>query len=63
VTRSHKYNDRDHTGLADGTASPEEHLPRYFAKSGPVDADPKKTKKNGGGKGNWYVFEISHQAH
>ncbi|PTU17693.1 hypothetical protein P175DRAFT_0511921 [Aspergillus ochraceoroseus IBT 24754] len=32
---------------------PSEHLPRYFAKSGPVDADPKKTKKNGGGKGNW----------
>ena len=65
MTRSHKYNDRDHTGLADGTASPEEHLPRYFAKSGPVDADPKKTKKNGGGKGNWYVFEscIKHIEH
>lgn len=53
VTRSHKQNDRDHAGLADGTAAPEEHLPRYFAKSGFVDADPKKTKKNGGGKGNW----------
>jgi hypothetical protein len=54
VTRSHKQNDRDHAGLADGTAAPEEHLPRYFAKSGFIDADPKKTKKNGGGKGNWY---------
>jgi hypothetical protein len=53
VTRSHKFNDRDHAGLADGTASPQEHLPRYFAKSGFADADPKKTKKNGGGKGNW----------
>jgi len=53
MTRSHKANDRDHAGLADGTASPEEHLPRYFAKSGFVDADPKKTKKDGGGKGNW----------
>ncbi|OJD17860.1 hypothetical protein AJ78_02101 [Emergomyces pasteurianus Ep9510] len=53
VTRSHKLNDRDHAGLADGTAAPEEHLPRYFAKSGHVDADPKKTKKDGGGKGNW----------
>jgi hypothetical protein len=53
VTRSHKLNDRDHAGLADGTASAEEHLPRYFAKAGHVDADPKKTKKNGGGRGNW----------
>lgn len=53
VTRSNKQNDRDHAGLANGTAAPEEHLPRYFAKHGFVDADPKKTKKNGGGKGNW----------
>jgi len=53
MTRSHKLNDRDHGGLADGTAAPQEHLPRYFAKSGPVDADPRKTKKDGGGKGNW----------
>ncbi|KFY11833.1 hypothetical protein V492_04241, partial [Pseudogymnoascus sp. VKM F-4246] len=52
VTRSHKLNDRDHAGLADGTASAEEHLPRFFAKSGHIDADPKKTKKNGGGRGN-----------
>ncbi len=55
VTRSHKYTDRDHVGLADGSAGPEEHLPRYFAKTGPLDCDPKKTKKDGGGKGNWYV--------
>jgi len=53
MTRSHKLNDRDHAGLADGSAGPEAHLPKYFAKSGYVDADPKKTKKNGGGKGNW----------
>ncbi|KAI9867160.1 MAG: hypothetical protein M1813_009438 [Trichoglossum hirsutum] len=53
LTRSHKLNDRDHAGLADGTAAQEEHLPRYFAKHGPVDADPKKTKKDGAGKGNW----------
>ena len=50
MTRSHKQNDRDHAGLPDGTASAEEHLPRYFAKSGYSDVDPKKTKKNGGGK-------------
>ncbi|KIN06545.1 hypothetical protein OIDMADRAFT_101239 [Oidiodendron maius Zn] len=55
VGKSHKYNDRDHAGLADGTALPTEHLPRYFAKSGHVDADPKKTKKNGAGKGGWGV--------
>ncbi|KAI9652650.1 MAG: hypothetical protein M1831_006637 [Alyxoria varia] len=48
-----RQNDRDHHGLADGTAEPEQHLPRYFAKSGHVDADPKKVKKEGGGKGNW----------
>ena len=53
VTRSHKQNDRDHAGLADGTAEDSQHLPRYFAKSGHVDADPKKVKKEGGGKGNW----------
>lgn len=49
MTRSHKVNDRDH--FSDQLAA--EHLPRYFAKSGPVDADPRKTKKDGGGKGNW----------
>lgn len=53
MTRSHKQNDRDHAALADGTAPPEEHLPRYFAKSGYADADPKKTKKAGAGRGNW----------
>lgn len=53
VTRSHKLNDKDHAGLANGTAAPEEHLPRYFAKHGHVGEDPKKVKKSGGGKGNW----------
>ncbi|KAF2117847.1 hypothetical protein BDV96DRAFT_611494 [Lophiotrema nucula] len=53
LTRSHKFTDRDHAGLADGSAEPEEHLPRYFAKSGHAGEDPQKTKKNGGGKGNW----------
>ncbi|CAI7662405.1 unnamed protein product [Penicillium bialowiezense] len=32
---------------------PRDQIPRYFAKSGPTDADPRKTKKDGGGKGNW----------
>ncbi|OPB39523.1 hypothetical protein A0O28_0052290 [Trichoderma guizhouense] len=53
VTRSHKYNDRDHKGIADGSVSPTENLPRFFAKSGYVDVDPKKVKKDGCGKGNW----------
>jgi len=53
MTRSHKFGDKDHAGLADGTVAPQEHLPKFFAKNGFADADPKKTKKNGGGRGNW----------
>lgn len=56
MTRSHKYGERDHKGLADGSVSPTEQLPRFFAKSGYVDTDPKKVKKDGCGKGNWYVL-------
>ena len=53
MTRSHKANDRNHAALADGTAGPEDHVPKYFAKHGFVDTDPKKTKKNGAGRANW----------
>ncbi|KAK6368725.1 hypothetical protein LTR64_006882 [Lithohypha guttulata] len=53
MTRTVKNNDRNHAGLADGTAVPEDRLPRYFAKSGHVDADPKGIKKQGAGRGNW----------
>lgn len=59
MTRSHKLNDKDHAGLANGTAAPEEHLPRYFAKHGHVGEDPKKVKKSGGGKGNWLVSPLT----
>jgi len=52
MTRSHKFNDKVHA-QPEGTAVTQEHLPRFFAKHGYPDADPKKTKKNGGGKGNW----------
>jgi hypothetical protein len=45
VTRSHKFNERDHAGIADGTAEREARLPKYFAKSGHSDSDPTKTKK------------------
>ncbi|KAK6376134.1 hypothetical protein LTS17_007385 [Exophiala oligosperma] len=53
MTRTNKGNDRNHSALADGTAVAEDRLPRYFAKHGHVDADPKAVKKQGGGKGNW----------
>ncbi|TQS32946.1 hypothetical protein Golomagni_06726, partial [Golovinomyces magnicellulatus] len=49
-------NDRDHKGIAEGTAVREDILPRFFAKSGYTDADPKKIKKDGGGRGNWGSF-------
>ncbi|USP76480.1 hypothetical protein yc1106_03754 [Curvularia clavata] len=47
------YTDRDHAGIADGTAEREARLPKYFGKSGHADTDPTKTKKGGSGKGNW----------
>jgi len=50
MTRSHKFNDRDHSGDAEAHG---EHVPKYFAKHGYADADPRKVKKEGGGKGNW----------
>ena len=53
MTRSHKFNDKDHAGIAEGTALPHEPIPKFFAKHGFEGVDPKKTKKNGGGKGNW----------
>lgn len=56
VTRTQKANNRDHVGLANGTAAPEEHLPRYFAKAGHDGVNPSSTKKQGQGRGNWYVL-------
>ncbi|KAI0105173.1 hypothetical protein F4776DRAFT_479524 [Hypoxylon sp. NC0597] len=54
VTRSHKFNDKDHSSHAEGTgAHHHEALPKFFAKHGFEGTDPKKTKKNGGGKANW----------
>lgn len=53
MTRSHKFGDKDHAGLADGSVSPHDQVPKYFGKHGFADADPKKTKKNGGGRANW----------
>ncbi|KAI0601487.1 hypothetical protein F4775DRAFT_589266 [Biscogniauxia sp. FL1348] len=53
VTRSHKYNEKDHAAIAEGIALPHDNLPKFFAKHGFEGVDPKKTKKNGGGKANW----------
>jgi len=51
MTRSHKYNDR-YNGEATSPDT-EYFLPKYFGKAGFDGVDPKKTKKDGGGKGNW----------
>ncbi|KAI0170856.1 hypothetical protein BJ166DRAFT_576221 [Pestalotiopsis sp. NC0098] len=53
VTRSHKYNEKDHAGIAEGTVLPQDNVPKFFAQNGFAGVDPKKTKKNGGGRGNW----------
>ena len=52
VTRTQKFNSRDHQAVADG-APRQALMPKYFSKSGFADQDPTKTKKNGGGRGNW----------
>lgn len=61
VTRSHKANDRHGSRSPEAQNSPPDtsHLPHYFAKRGPVNGDPTKVKKNGGGRGNWYVLSSS----
>ncbi|KAL2408233.1 hypothetical protein ABEF95_003108 [Exophiala dermatitidis] len=53
LTRTSKGNDRNHSALADGTATAEDRVPRFFAKHGHADADPTSVKKQGHGKGNW----------
>ncbi|KAK3996743.1 ATPase-stabilizing factor 15 kDa protein [Cladorrhinum sp. PSN332] len=55
MTRSHKFNDKDHSleGGAMTGGHPQTNVPKFFGKHGYADADPKKTKKNGGGKANW----------
>lgn len=52
MTRSHKLHKPD-SHIADESGAPESQLPRFFAKHGPVGANPTKTKKDGGGKANW----------
>jgi len=50
MTRSYKYTDKDHSTDA---AEQVVHLPKFFAKTGYADVDPKKVKKSGGGSHNW----------
>lgn len=52
MTRTHKVNTQDYQAIAGGQPR-QVFLPKFFAKSGYEGQDPKKTKKNGGGKGNW----------
>jgi hypothetical protein len=52
VTRSHKFTDRVY-GEGAEEQQPGNNLPRFFGKNAGFDTDPKKTKKDGGGKGNW----------
>lgn len=56
MTRSHKANDIPHNHPEAIAAFGEHNIPKYFGKTGFVDNAPNKTKKNGGGKGNWYDF-------
>jgi hypothetical protein len=52
MTRSHKFTDRVY-GEGAEEQQPGSNLPRFFGKNAGFDSDPKKTKKDGGGKGNW----------
>ncbi|KAG0136539.1 hypothetical protein HOY82DRAFT_72282 [Tuber indicum] len=53
MTRTQKANDIPHNHPEAEAAFNEHQIPKFFGKSGHVDTAPNKTKKNGGGKGNW----------
>ncbi|KAK6517316.1 hypothetical protein TWF281_003974 [Arthrobotrys megalospora] len=53
MTRTTKANDIPHNNPEAASLMTEAHYPKFFAKSGFVDTAPSKTKKDGGGKGNW----------
>ncbi|KAK6510035.1 hypothetical protein TWF481_004748 [Arthrobotrys musiformis] len=53
MTRTTKANDIPHNNPEVASFMTEAHYPKFFAKSGFVDTAPSKTKKDGGGKGNW----------
>ncbi|EWC45772.1 hypothetical protein DRE_05109 [Drechslerella stenobrocha 248] len=53
MTRTNKANDIPHNNSDDAMMMIETNIPKFFAKNGFVDTAPSKTKKDGGGKGNW----------
>jgi len=53
MTRSHKFTDRVYGEAALEQEAHGNNLPKFFGKNAGFDTDPKKTKKDGGGKGNW----------
>jgi hypothetical protein len=59
MTRTRK--DAPHKN-SDAELTLNEHVPKYFGKASFVDQDPKKVKKNGGGKGNWYEMSFPFSA-
>jgi hypothetical protein len=68
MTRSHKFTDRVYGDAALEQEAHGNNLPKFFGKNTGFDTDPKKTKKDGGGKGNWLVFHhcalnITHPGH
>ncbi|KAJ6264345.1 hypothetical protein Dda_0490 [Drechslerella dactyloides] len=53
MTRTTKANDIPHNNPEAAILMVESNVPKFFAKNGFVDTAPSKTKKDGGGKGNW----------
>jgi len=53
MTRTTKANDIPHNNPEAAALMVENQLPKFFGKQGFVDTAPSKTKKDGGGKGNW----------
>jgi len=53
MTRTNKANDIPHNNPDAAIMMTDNQYPKFFAKSGFVDVAPSKTKKDGGGKGNW----------
>lgn len=53
MTRTNKANDLPHNNPEAAALMKENSLPKYFGQNAAVDAAPGKTKKDGGGKGNW----------
>ncbi|KAK6339034.1 hypothetical protein TWF696_009830 [Orbilia brochopaga] len=53
MTRTTKANDIPHNNPEAAILMVDSNVPKFFAKNGFVDTAPTKTKKDGGGKGNW----------